>query len=120
MRNLVCIICPIGCTLDINDSGGLDKLKITGNKCPRGDVYAQEEVRAPKRVVTATCKINGETGSVRRLPVKTSSPCHKEKIPALLQDIYKVKVSLPIKAGDVIIAGWNGEDINVIATRTLN
>jgi len=61
-----------------------------------------------------------ETNSVRRIPVKTSSPCLRDKIPALLQDIYKTKVSLPVKVGDIIIADWNGEGIDVVATRTIN
>jgi len=120
MRNLTCIVCPIGCSLDVDeDPAAQDNLSVTGNSCPRGAVYAREEVRSPKRVVTATCRIEGELGSVRRVPVKTASPCPREMIPALLQDIYKVKITLPVKTGDVIIAGWKGGDIDVVATRTL-
>jgi len=124
MQSLICIICPIGCSLEIENNGLHDNLSVTGNRCPRGVVYAQEEIRSPKRVVTATAPImescikEGQ-GAVRRVPVKTSSPCPKEKIPTLLRDIYKVKVSLPVKIGDVIIAGWDGEDINVVVTRSI-
>jgi len=119
MRNLTCIVCPIGCSLDVEeDPAALDSLSVTGNRCPRGEIYAREEIRAPKRVVTATCRIEGEAGSVKRVPVKTVSPCPREKISALLQDIYKTKISLPVKAGDVVIAGWKGEGIDVVATRT--
>ena len=123
MRNLTCIVCPIGCNLDIDDSNGAENLSVTGNRCARGTAYALEEIRAPKRVVTATVLLadntGEETGSVRRIPVKTSSPCLREKIPALLQDIYKAKVSVPVKVGDIIIADWNGEGVDVIATRNL-
>jgi len=125
MRNLTCIVCPIGCSLNVEeDANSPENLSVTGNRCPRGAVYAREEIRAPKRVVTATCRIKGEAGikdagSVRRVPVKTSSPCLREKIPALLDDIYKTTVSLPVKAGDVVIAGWKGGEIDVVATRTL-
>jgi len=129
MRNLTCIICPVGCSLDIDDSGGIDNLSIKGNRCSRGAVYAQEEIRAPKRIVTATVQIlmpqnkgDKKTSmdfSIRRIPVKTTIPCLREKIPALLRDIYKIEASLPVKAGDVLISGWNGEEIDVIATRTV-
>jgi len=123
MRNLTCIVCPIGCSLDVDDDPAApDSLSVKGNRCPRGEVYAREEVRSPKRVVTATCRIEGEVGSagsVRRVPVKTASPCPREIIPALLGDIYKTTVTLPVKAGDVLIAGWKGGEINVIATRTI-
>lgn len=115
-------MCPIGCSLEIEeDSGG--NLSVTGNRCPRGQVYAVEEIRSPKRTVTATCKIEGSGaggGIARRVPVKTASPCPREKIPALLDDIYKVKIKLPVKAGDVVINNWEGEGINIVATRTLD
>jgi CxxC motif-containing protein len=117
MQNLTCIVCPIGCSLEVNDEGG--NLSVTGNRCPRGEAYALEEIRAPKRTVTATCLIEGEaSGAVRRIPVKTAAPCPREKIPALLEDIYKAKVALPVRSGDVVLANWNGEGIDVIATRT--
>ena len=131
MRNLTCIVCPMGCSLDVEEaehvSNSADSsavsLTVTGNRCPRGVVYAQEEIRAPKRVVTATCGIEGTETDIRtprRVPVKTISPCPREKIPALLQDIYKTKITLPIKTGDAVIADWNGEGIKVVAVRTLN
>ena len=115
MRNLTCIVCPIGCALEV--SGSIDNLFVTGNKCPRGVTYAQEEIRAPKRVVTATAPAQ-EGFDIKRIPVKTAIPCLREKIPALLQDIYKTKVSFPIKAGDIVIADWNGTGVDVIATRS--
>ncbi|MDR2597819.1 MAG: DUF1667 domain-containing protein [Treponema sp.] len=125
MRSLTCIVCPIGCLLEVEEDTSspdktFDNLSVTGNRCPRGVVYAREEIRAPKRVVTATCKIEGETEhSVRRVPVKTASPCPKEKIPALLDDIYRLKITLPVKTGDIFIANWKGEGIDVAATRTI-
>ena len=118
MKELTCIICPIGCSLNVDETEG--NLSVSGNKCPRGEIYAHEETYSPKRVVTATCVIEGGTGSVKRVPVKTHSPCPREKIPALLLDIYKVKVKLPVKSGDVVIADWRGEGIDVISTRTLD
>ncbi|MCL2186048.1 MAG: DUF1667 domain-containing protein [Treponema sp.] len=124
MRNLTCIVCPIGCSLEVQeDDSSPDNLSVTGNRCARGVNYAREEIRSPKRVVTATClieeKFQNEHSSVRRIPVKTSSPCPKEKIPDILKDIYKIKISLPVKTGDIIIADWNGEKIDVVATRTM-
>ena len=124
MRCLTCIICPIGCTLEVKNGSLPDDLSVTGNRCLRGEAYALEEVRCPKRVVTATMAIMANhvkniSGSVRRVPVKTSVPCPREKIPILLRDIYNVKVSLPVKTGDVLIADWNGEGIDIIATRRI-
>ena len=151
MRELTCIICPIGCSLLVDEGAGPDKnssvsgngdaaLTITGNRCNRGIVYAQEEVRSPKRVVTATCGIEFSAGGAleenqtassgnavprqsltapRRLPVKTTAPCPKRKINELLEDIYNLKVSLPVKAGEKLIADWKGLGFDVIAVRSL-
>ena len=119
MKNMTCIVCPIGCPLEI--SGSVENISVTGNRCPRGAVYAQEEIRAPKRTVTATAPINQTKGEVfiKRLPVKTATPCPREKISAILDDIYKLKITLPVKTGDVLIANWNGEGIDVVSTRRL-
>ncbi|GHT52098.1 molybdopterin oxidoreductase [Spirochaetia bacterium] len=137
IRSLTCIVCPIGCALSVEEGekgdDGFPALTITGNRCPRGAVYANEEIRAPKRVVTATCAIVEEANSVtagsvaahrgmyapRRVPVKTVEPCPKEKINALLADIYKTRVKLPVKAGDTVIADWQGSGINVVTVRAL-
>ena len=114
MRNLTCIVCPLGCFLNVTSD-----LIVSGNRCPRGAVYAEEEIRSPKRVVTATCPAAGARDGARRIPVKSDGPCPREKIPALLEDIYKTIVTLPVRAGDTVIDNWNGEGIKIVATRTL-
>jgi CxxC motif-containing protein len=129
MRNLICIVCPMGCSLAVEEGeagpDGFPVLTVTGNRCPRGAVYAQEEVRSPRRVVTATCAIAEEPASgaaftgPRRLPVKTSGPCPRERIGALLKEIYQTRVKLPVKAGDKILPNWDGLGIDVLAVRGL-
>jgi CxxC motif-containing protein len=119
----------MGCRLSVEEGekgpDGFPVLSVTGNRCPRGAVYAQEEIRAPKRVVTATCAIIAAPGAKRseyaphRAPVKTASPCPREKIAALLADIYTTKVTLPVKAGDKILPNWGGLGIDVVAVRGL-
>jgi CxxC motif-containing protein len=135
MRTLTCIVCPIGCSLSIEESvsgaDGFPELTISGNSCPRGTIYAREEIRAPKRVVTATCVVlndpaGGEkrgavaSAAPRRLPVKTHVPCPRERISELLADVYKTRVHPPVKVGDVLIANWRDSGINVVAARSLN
>ena len=130
MRELTCIVCPIGCSLKIEgtaESGGTESLTITGNKCSRGSVYAREEILSPKRTVTATCSINLPAGSPgmrslaapRRIPVKSSLPCPREKINDLLANIYSLKVNLPVKAGDKLLTDWKGSGIDIVAVRSL-
>jgi CxxC motif-containing protein len=131
-RTLTCIVCPIGCALTV-ESASADPdspVTVSGNRCKRGAAYAQEEVRAPKRVVTATCGIAAVgaaaekalvtfSGVSRRVPVKTTGACPKERINELLADIYRTTVTLPVKSGDVVIADWRGTGIDVAAVRDL-
>jgi CxxC motif-containing protein len=48
-----------------------------------------------------------------------SSPCPKAKIPELLKDIYQLRLGLPVKSGEVVIADWQGLGIDVVTVRTL-
>jgi CxxC motif-containing protein len=120
MRTLTCIVCPIGCTLTIGEE---PELPVSGNRCPRGAVYAREEILSPRRVVTATCGIAGEAdkapAGLRRVPVKSSVPCPREQIPELLADIYKIRAVLPVKSGDAVIADWRGTGLDVLAVREI-
>jgi CxxC motif-containing protein len=114
-KNYVCISCPVGCRLELEDIDG--DLTVTGNKCPRGEIYAREEYRSPKRTVTATCMIDS-VQSVR-LPVKTDKPVLKEHIKGLLDEIYGLRMVPPVKTGDVVIHNYNDTGINVISTKTV-
>lgn len=125
MRSLTCIVCPIGCSLAVDEEANGD-LIVSGNKCARGPVYAREEIRDPKRVVTASCKValHNEDADIhsqthRRISVKSNSPCPKNMIDDLLKDIYDVTVTLPVSAGDVIISNWKETGIDISVTRSM-
>ncbi len=123
-EELICITCPMGCHLSIDkqDDG---TLAVTGNRCPRGVKYANEELLAPKRVVSATASIvlpeasTHALGEVTRLPVRSTAAYPKADVPELLKAIYALKVPLPVKRGDVLIHNFKGSGVDVIATRSL-
>ena len=115
-KEMICISCPMGCHLEV--SGTIENLVITGNKCARGKIYAQEEISSPKRVVTATIAIKGADGSAR-IPVKTTAPIPKAKIAPLLNHLYTLEVSSPVRIGEVIIDDFEQTGVGVITTRSL-
>lgn len=89
-------------------------ITVSGNQCPRGAQYARDELVDPRRVVTATCRT---TSSLHpRLPVRSREPCPRELIPAVLQGIYGLAVSLPVRAGDLL---GEFEGVTIVATRSL-
>ena len=108
-RELTCIVCPVGCSLVAEFEDG-KVLSVTGNKCPRGKVYAETECIAPMRTITTTVKCqNGEIVSV-----KTQNPIPKGKMFEAMKIINKSNPILPISIGDVIIEDVFGSP--VIAT----
>jgi CxxC motif-containing protein len=122
-QELVCITCPIGCRLvaERPDGGGESDLAVSGNRCPRGAAYAREELLAPKRTVTATCRARPtHPAGARRIPVRTSAPFPKERVDELLAAIYALEVDMPVAAGRVLLGDALGLGIDVIATRTLD
>lgn len=114
MKEMVCIVCPIGCHMEVDIDNGYST---TGNQCPRGPVYAKEEMTAPKRVVTSTVKISG--GIYNRIPVKTKDSIPKELVFRCMDEINKVEVRSPIKMGDTVLEDVLGTGVDIVATRDM-
>jgi CxxC motif-containing protein len=64
---VTCTVCPNGCQVRYSDG------RYEGNRCPRGEKFAEQERTAPKRVLTTTVKM----ADGRLLPVKTERPVDK-------------------------------------------
>jgi CxxC motif-containing protein len=116
MSELVCIVCPIGCRLTIEIKGE-GEISVTGNRCPKGDVYGREEMLSPKRVVTAVVRTDSRTFPY--IPVRTDKPLPRALIPELIGDLARQSVRLPAVRGAVLIEDYRGSGVNVVTTRTL-
>ncbi|MCR5456715.1 MAG: DUF1667 domain-containing protein [Clostridiales bacterium] len=114
-RELVCINCPMGCmlTATMTENG----LSVTGNTCPRGEKYANEELTHPTRTLTTTLRVENREG--KYVPVKTNGPISKEKLFEAMKVLSDVKVTAPVKTGDVVFPSLLGE-ADVIATGTVD
>lgn len=108
MTDLICIVCPRGCHLHVDDD-----LNVTGNFCPRGAKYGKEEVTSPKRMITATVQL--ESSSKMRLPVISSNPVPKDKIFDVMKIINKTKIKAPVKMGQVIIENILDLNIDIVS-----
>ena len=53
-RELICINCPLGCSLTVTMENGAVK-KVEGNTCKKGEAYGTKEVTNPTRIVTSSC-----------------------------------------------------------------
>lgn len=113
---LTCIVCPRGCTIQYDIENG-EAVNITGNSCPRGQVYTETEVKAPTRMLTSTVPIDHAV--YHQLPVITSAPIPKEKIFDVMDAIHQSKASSPIKVGDVVIQNVADTGIDILAARSM-
>ena len=76
---LTCIVCPNGCRIHVRTNEQNDIEEITGNKCPRGKAYAEQEHVEPFRVFSSTVDLVGAQ-TLKRLPVKLSKPVPRSRI----------------------------------------
>jgi len=113
---LICIVCPIGCHMTIDRSGG-DAIEVEGNRCRRGRAYAEEEFSNPRRVVTATASIRG--GLSPRLPVRSSSPVPVDRVAAFLAEVYRLRLDGPVRRGEVVAQNLAGTGIDLLASMSV-
>jgi len=113
---ITCINCPVGCrmTVTLSDSG--EFVSVTGNTCPRGAKYAQQECTVPERVITAVIPVDG---SDTPLSVKTKQPVPKSMIFDVMDVLQGVRVSPPVQIGQVIVENVLNTGSDIVATRNL-
>ena len=97
-RQLTCILCPRGCALTADICG--ENITVTGNSCPRGEGYAQNECLHPVRTVTATLRISNRYDTM--VSVKTETPVPKGQMFAVMEQPREMTVEAPVRVGDVL------------------
>ena len=110
---LTCIVCPVGCELQVSVREG-KVVSVKGNACPKGEAYAEEEVK-PRRTLITVVKVKGSNLPV--VSVKTIKPIPKELIPDAMEYLAKIELEAPIGVGDVVVEDLIGLGVPVVATR---
>ena len=114
MKELICIVCPKGCHLKVDEENGY---AVTGNSCPRGAEYGKKELVAPTRVITSTVRVTG--GLYPRCPVKTDAPIPKELIFRAMALLDGVELTAPVRVGQVVVENVLGTGVNFVSARNL-
>lgn len=114
MKELVCIVCPKGCRLHVDEE---NDYAVTGNSCPRGAEYGHNEIKNPTRVLTSTVKLSG--GLYRRCPVKTDAAVPKGKLLEVMKLLNDVELQSPVTVGQVVLPNVLGTGANVVVTKNL-
>lgn len=114
---LTCIICPMGCSMEVevetNASGQKKVLSVKDNGCKRGEQYAAKELINPTRTLTTTIKVEG--GQLPLVPVKTAGEVPKASLLQCMEVVRRASCKAPVKRGDVLIYDLLGTGVNVVA-----
>ncbi len=113
---MTCIECPQGCRLE-TESDGAVVITVTGQKCKRGGLYARQEIEAPLRTLTTSLLTRGL--DLKMLPVRTSKPIPKAKLPEAMAAARLLVVTSPVRAGDVVAPDFLGLGADLVACREL-
>ncbi|MDK2886138.1 MAG: hypothetical protein PWP54_696 [Thermosipho sp. (in: thermotogales)] len=114
-RLMTCIVCPLGCELEVEIDENGNVVAVTGNTCPKGKDYAIQEVTAPKRVVMSVVYVKGSIFPT--VSVKTNKPVLKSKIFDVMKEISNITLEAPVEIGQIIIKNVAGTDADIVTTR---
>jgi Uncharacterized protein with conserved CXXC pairs len=114
MKELICIVCPKGCHLKVDEE---NEYAVTGNACGRGMSYGVKELTNPTRVITSTVLIEGS--SIPRAPVKTDRDIPQKYIFGAVRLLDNVTLQAPVQLGQVVVADILGTGANFVVTRSL-
>ena len=113
-RQFICVTCPVGCSLDVLVEGS--ELKgIQGHACKRGITFVQEELTAPKRVLTTTVRVQG--GTLPLVPVRSSGPLPKGVLLQVASQLRQLVLQAPVSAHQIVIHDVLHTDVDIITSR---
>jgi len=115
-RSLTCIICPLGCKIEVELSDG-KVFNIEGNACDRGLSYAKEECTSPKRVLTTLVRVKG--GLLPVTSVKTTKPIPKALIFTVQKELSSIVLEAPLDIGNVVMRNILDTGADVVVTRSI-
>lgn len=115
--HFVCVICPIGCEIDVIHEG--DRIiSMEGNKCKKSEEFVSQELIEPMRILTTTVRIQGARLPV--IPVRTDKPVPKRLFPRIMSKLRRIELQAPVNMRDVVVVNVAGTGANAIATRTMS
>ncbi len=116
-KQYTCIVCPNGCDIEAEIENG-KVLSVTGNICPRGEEYVRQELTAPRRTIASSVLVKG--GELPLTSVRLTSAIPKDMIFPVMEEIRKVVLTAPVKAGTIVLHQVCGLDSDVMVTKNVD
>lgn len=115
-RTFTCIVCPNGCTIEAVWREG-EEIRITGQRCKRGAEYVTQELTDPRRTIATTVRIDG--AALPLCSVRLNRAIPKGEIFRVMEEIGRVRLTAPVRIGQVVIGNVCGLDADVIVTKNM-
>lgn len=115
-KHFVCVVCPIGCEIDVVHEGG-KIISMEGNKCEKSVEFVSQELIEPMRILTTTVRIQGSRWPV--VPVRTDRAVPKRLFPRIMKRLRLVELQAPVNMLDMVLRDILRTGANIIATRTM-
>lgn len=107
MKKITCIVCPNSCEILVDSNNS-----VTGNKCPRGKVFALQELTNPMRALSTTVKTS--FADIPVVPVKTNKEVSKQLIPDIMNAINSVVIQERLGINEIVIKNVCNTSADVI------
>lgn len=116
-QNMICIRCPQGCQLTVTrlNSG---KIEVSGNRCPKGIDYAEQELSDPRRVLTSTVKTIFK--DFPRVSVRTDKEVPKGELFEFMDAINSIVIKERVVPGDIAVKDLLGRGVGLVITGDTN
>ncbi len=111
IRELTCIVCPVGCRARVQVEGG-KAVAWEGLECGAGEEYVRREVESPLRDFFTVVRVRG--GGV--VPVRSTGPIPREKLLEASRVLAELEVERPVRVGEVLVRNLLGTGVDVVAT----
>ena len=119
-KPMTCIICPMGCNVEITleTEDGVSRVSnVKDNTCQRGAEYAKKEFMNPTRTLTTTISVVGGVQPV--VPVKTAGEVPRKLLFQCMEVIRRATCKAPVKTGDILIHDILGTGVHVVACESV-
>ena len=110
MREFTCIVCPNGCSLHYDEATHT----CTGNRCPRGAKYAENEATHPMRSLTSSVRTSLPEYPV--VSVRTSTEIPKDMVFEVMKAISHVTLTRYLPLNGIVIKNVLNTGADIITT----
>lgn len=117
ITHYLCIGCPLGCRLEVEEDEDGSIVEVRGHSCRKGKTFAQREHHDPRRMVTTTVAVDG--GRWARLPVHTTDEVPKHLVGDVVRHLRSTRLRAPIERGQLIERDVLGTGADVVASREM-